>query len=320
MARSRSTGLLSFEGRAMASLLRLTVSGGDPGPPATVAAAAWAAVRDEFEASESAMSRFRQTSEITELNRLSPTAPAGPVSIRLRQALMACDRARRLTGGLFDPRVLLDLERLGDHGAPIGQMNGAHIARAGHAGRVVDWLPSGRARLAEPVDLGGIGKGLALRWAANAVRRLGVRSFLLDAGGDLVTAGEPPEGGPWRVGLEDPFGGHDPLAVVASWDGAVATSSIRRRHWVADGRAVHHLIDAQTGEPGGEGLLAVTVAGPDPGWAEVWSKTLFLEGLSGIATAARRRGLAAWWIAEDRTIEMTPAGRARTLWVAGEAR
>jgi thiamine biosynthesis lipoprotein len=303
----------------MASPLRLTVSGGDPGPVA-VAASAWAAVRDEFEASEAAMSRFRQTSEITELNRLSPGATTRPVSSRLRRALVTSDRARRLTDGRFDPRVLLDLERLGDHGAPIGGTSGAGPAgRALRAERVVEWLPSRRARLTAPVDLGGIGKGLALRWAADAVRRLGVRSFLLDAGGDLVTAGEPSEGGPWRVGLEDPLGGDDPLAVIASWDGAVVTSSVRRRHWVADGRAVHHLIDPQTGEPGGDGLLAVTVAGPDPAWAEVWSKTLFLEGRCGIAMYARRRDIAAWWIAEDGTIEMTPAGRARTLWVAGEA-
>ena len=334
---SRSTDLLSFEGRAMASPLRLAVSGHDPGPVA-VAAAAWAAVRDEFEACEVAMSRFRETSEISELNRRSPVATTRPVSIRLRRALVACDRARRLTDGRFDPRVLLDLERLGDHGAPIGRTNGAQLApakppapakpgaratpaeRAASAERVVEWLSSGRVRLSEPVDLGGIGKGLAIRWAANAVRRLGVRSFLLDAGGDLVTAGEPPEGGPWRVGLEDPLGGDEPPAVIASWDGAVATSSVRRRHWVADGRAVHHLIDPHTGDPGGNGLLAVTVAGPDPAWAEVWSKALFLEGCRGIATTARRRGLAAWWIGEDGTIEMTPSGRARTLWMSGESR
>jgi thiamine biosynthesis lipoprotein len=310
--------LISFAGRAMASPLRLTVSVGDPGS-ADVAAAAWATVRDEFEASEGAMSRFRQTSEITQLNRLSGAATGAPVSRRLRRALVACDRARRLTNGRFDPRVLIDLERLGDHGASIGRTNGAHPWEA-PAERVVEWPSCGRVRLAEPVDLGGIGKGLALRWAADAVRRLGLRSFLLDAGGDLVTSGEPPEGGPWRVGLEDPSGGEDQLAVMASWDGAVATSSVRRRHWVADDHAVHHLIDPHTGEPGGDGLLAVTVAGPDPAWAEVWSKTLFLEGRSGIAAHARRRGLAAWWIAEDGAMEMTPAGRARTLWVAGGER
>ncbi len=71
-------------------------------------------------------------------------------------------------------------------------------------------------------------------------------------------------GGPWIVGIEDP------LAVFQiEGHGAVATSSIQRLRWVHDGQIVHHLIDPRTGEPGGEGLLAVTAAGPDPAWAEV---------------------------------------------------
>ena len=67
------------------------------------------------------------------------------------------------------------------------------------------------------------------------------------------------------------------------------------------------------------GLLAVTVAGPDPAWAEVWSKALFVEGAATIASLARARGLAAWWVAADGTLEMTPAARIRTRWVRAEA-
>ena len=89
--------------------------------------------------------------------------------------------------------------------------------------------------------------------------------------------------------------------------------------WLTDGRPVHHLLDPATGQPGGDGLLAVTVAASDPAWAEVWSKTLFLAGRGGIADLARRRGLAAWWSGEDGSLEMTPAARVRTVWVAAEA-
>ncbi len=53
----------------------------------------------------------------------------------------------------------------------------------------------------------------------------------------------------------------------------------------------------------------MTVAGPDPAWAEVWSKTLFLEGSRGIGPRARGLGLAAWWIRDDGDLEMTPAAR-----------
>jgi thiamine biosynthesis lipoprotein len=63
----------------------------------------------------------------------------------------------------------------------------------------------------------------------------------------------------------------------------------------------------------------VTVAAPDPAWAEVWSKALFIAGRASIAAEARARGLAAWWFAPDGSLEMTPAARACTIWVAGES-
>jgi thiamine biosynthesis lipoprotein len=267
-----------------------------------------------------------------------------------------------MTGGAFDPRVLGDLERLGYPGAPLGREGGPGApageradgggtgARAGavtfNDGRWLHLEPRrGTAAVAVPVDLGGIGKGLALRWARRGLARtlpgfgdhVGV---LLEAGGDLVAAGPAPQDGPWLVGLEDPRDraadmpgrqhdpdrpGEDPprraeVAVIAVTHGAVATSSIRVHAWeAADGRPVHHLLDPRTGEPGGAQLRAVTVAGPDPAWAEIWSKALFLEGAAQIGARARAMGLAAWWIRDDGRLEMTPAARQRTVWLAGEA-
>jgi thiamine biosynthesis lipoprotein len=77
---------------------------------------------------------------------------------------------------------------------------------------------------------------------------------------------------------------------------------------------VHHLLDPRTGEPGGDGLRAVTVAAGDPAWAEVWSKALFLDGPGRIGDEARKLGLAAWWVEADGTLRMTPGARLRTIW------
>ena len=79
------------------------------------------------------------------------------------------------------------------------------------------------------------------------------------------------------------------IAIIAVDGGAVCTSSIAVHAWTAaNGRPVHHLVDPRTGEPGGAGLVSVTVAGPDPAWAEVWSKTLFLAGAAGIGPKRSR--------------------------------
>jgi FAD:protein FMN transferase len=306
--------LIAFAARAMGSPLRLTVVASTDQAAVRRAASAWTAVRLEFEASEQAMSRFRETSEITDLNRRAGDGRGSFPSRRLLAALAASDRAHRITDGRFDPRVLSALERLGDRGASIGRADGSVAPGRAPGGRIVERGADGQIRLSEPIDLGGIGKGLALRWAASAVRRAGFEAFLIDAGGDLVASEEPPEGGPWRIGIEDPTGGTEPVAVIAARNNALATSSVRRRRWQAGNRIVHHLIDPFTGEPGGDGLLAVTVAGSDPAWAEVWSKALFLEGRAGIAGLARRRALAAWWVADDGSLEMTAAARLQTIW------
>ena len=171
--------------------------------------------------------------------------------------------------------------------------------------------------LDRPHDLGGIGKGLALRWAADRVAGVLDRStgFLLEAGGDIVARGSPLDQSRWSIAIEDPRLVGPPLAVLAIAGGAVCTSSIARRRWrLEDGEAVHHLIDPSTGDPGGAGLLAVTVTGSDPAWAEVWSKALFLEGRRGIGDLARGRGLAAWWVETGGELGMTPAARAMTDW------
>lgn len=331
--------LVRFEARAMASPLRLTVPAAIPESHALIL---WAEVRAEFEATEQALSRFRETSDLTAANRSAGGAACGDVDARLRRALVAADRAHRMTNGRFDPRIISDLERLGYAGAPLGSVD-APPAGTRSRERLVAVEDPTRVRLAAPVDLGGIGKGLALRWAAARLRRLlptgpGV---LLEAGGDLVATGARSAGAspfwpgpgtstpgtridaptiPWLVALEDPLERDAGPAVVAVDAGAVATSSVRLRRWQGpDGTPVHHLLDPTTGRPGGDGLLAVTVAAPDPAWAEVRSKELFLAGRRDVAGLARSLGLAAWWIDVDGRLEMTPAARQRTVWVASEA-
>ena len=310
----RLTAPARFESRAMGSPLRLTL--GDAVPPA-VAATFWSTVVDEFERGEAAMSRFRDTSELTALNRTAGTSTVVRPSPRLRRALVSSDRARRLTGGRFDPRVLVDLDRLGYRGAALDEP-GADVRTVRRADRVVQPLGRRGMSVAHPIDLGGIGKGLALRWSAARLERAGARDFLVEAGGDLVARGNDADSSRWQVGIEDPAGGED-LAVIAVSDLAVATSSVRVNRWTMDGRVVHHLLDPRTGDPANDGLVAVTVAAADPAWAEVWSKVLYLAGRSAIAHEARSRGMAAWWVTEDGAFEMTPSARALTIWVAAEA-
>jgi thiamine biosynthesis lipoprotein len=310
------TAVHRFEARAMGSPLRATLAGLDEG----VALLAWMAVVDDVEASEESMSRFRASSEISRLNATAGSGEFVRVSRRLYEALATSRRAWRRTRGLFDPRVWTDLERLGYRGATWdGDLDPVEAASRQATAWVRARPRAAAVALAEPVDLGGIGKGLALRWAAERVMAGpdAPSGLLIDAGGDVVVRGGAPEGDPaWLVGIEDPLvpGSH---VAVARVRGGICTSAPTVVRWRrADGSAAHHLIDPRTGEPAETGLRSMTVAAADPAWAEVWSKSLYLVGARHVGAVARRQGLAAWWVSDDGALSMTPAARASTLWTS----
>jgi thiamine biosynthesis lipoprotein len=246
-----------------------------------------------------------------------------PVPPTLFLAIKEAHRAHQKSRGRFDPRVLRSLVGLGYDRSLAFSGGGVETTRAGTLRPPAGpWRPRFRGGPQpqlhigrEAVDLGGIGKGLALRWASEQLES-DVNDFLIDAGGDIACRGPGPEGDGWKVAVEDPRGGSRPLVVVALRDVACATSSIRLRRWRCSGRSVHHLVDPRSGKPGGAGLSAVTVVAPDPVEAEVLSKSLFLEGRRHIADEALRIGVAALWVTSDGTVGETPHFAERVIWRA----
>ncbi|MFI7544816.1 FAD:protein FMN transferase [Actinoplanes sp. NPDC049599] len=307
---------------AMATRVTLRVA--DPGP---AAGDALAAARAVFARVEAACTRFDPRSPLMRANADRTNWHAVPQECYLAVAEAA--RAHRETGGLFDPRVLDTLVALGyDRTLPF--RSGVTLTGTGPARTVrtppaaSPWLPgldpdSRSIRLgADRIDLGGIGKGLAVRLAARALAHAG-GGHLIEAGGDCHVAGGGPDGDGWRIGVEDPAGGADPVAVLRLADTGCATSSLRVRSWRVDGTTVHHLIDPRTGRSAQGGLLSVTVLDPDPVRAEVWSKSLLIAGRGRIAGLAARRHLPALWVDDSRQVAVSAAMAPYVIWTAPDA-
>jgi FAD:protein FMN transferase len=290
---------------------------------------------NEFHRMERDCSRFDPASALSRINRRPGRWHRAPE--RLYTAIDLARQAHLETSGLFDPRVLDRLIALGydrsfhlihpdgvadrGYGDHPGDRDGPHANGLGvSTPERQPWTPRLLPGLrfvhlaGARIDLGGIGKSVALRRAASVLRR-SINDFLIDAGGDLVASGRPAAGVRWRFAVESPMGGDLPVAVLEVGDAAVATSSIRVRSWVSDGRPVHHLVDPGTGEPGGCGLSAVTVVHPDPVHAEVWAKSLFLTGAGLIADRAAELGLAALWVDSEGSVGLTRAMDTQTIWV-----
>ncbi len=288
--------------------------------PAKAARAALEAARDVFARIEAACTRFVPTGPLVRVNAAPGRLHAVPQE--LFDAVAEAELAHRDTAGLFDPRVLRPLAGLGyDRTLPFrsGPVHVPAVHEAAAPAASGPWRPVlNRADRtvgvgALPIDLGGIGKGLAVRGAAAHLARAG-SVHLVDAGGDCRFGGAGPEGDGWRVGVEDPFGGDLPVAVLRVDDLAVATSSVRLRTWSAGGRQLHHIVDPRTGTSAAGGVRAVTVAADDPARAEVWAKALLVAGLGEAHALAGLQGLAALWIDDGGRVEVTPAMRPLLLW------
>jgi FAD:protein FMN transferase len=321
LEREAASSELVARGRAMATRLTVRV-------PALATTTSIASRLDEavaralavFSDVDRTCTRFIADSPLMRANR-SP-ARWHVVPRELFCALSEAKRAHDATAGRFDPRVLDCLVALGyDRTLPFERgdvaVDRAPLPR--RASRPGPWRPRFRSATSEvllgrdPVDLGGIGKGLAVRWASDAMRST-VSDFLVEAGGDCYCAGEGPDEGVWLVGVEDPNAPAEHVAVLALRDRAATTSSVRLRRWRAGGERVHHLIDPATGRPGGRGLLSVTVVGDDPATAEVWSKALFVAGAAELAALADRRHVAALWVTERGDCRWSPSMERYVRW------
>jgi len=118
---------------------------------------------------------------------------------------------------------------------------------------------------------------------------------MINLGGDLRVRGVAPDGGPWRIDVEDPRpAATGPLGTIVLGAGAVATTSRMKRRWpTRQGGTRHHVIDPDTGDSAATPVLAATVIAGEGWQAEVLAKVAFLDGFRSDEGIARIEDLGA---------------------------
>ena len=165
------------------------------------------------------------------------------------------------------------------------------------------------------LDLGAIAKGYAAEKVRKALLQTPMKSFILNAGGN-VCLGEPPMDGraSWSVGIQNPddLNGYTDILYLANMN--VVTSGDYQRYYEVAGVRYHHLIDPETLEPGRR-WRAVTVLHEDSGLADGLSTALFLMDREQGEALLRETGGEALWISPEGEMLMTDgyAERMRSL-------
>jgi len=140
------------------------------------------------------------------------------------------------------------------------------------------------AREGMALSLGAVAKGYAGDLAADALRERGVTSALLSLGGNIQTVGAKPDGGAWRVAVQDPENPEQYAGAIDVADQAVVTSGGYERYFVGgDGEVYWHIMNPETGYPAKSGLISVTVAADSGALADALTTSLFVMGLDAAA-------------------------------------
>ena len=130
------------------------------------------------------------------------------------------------------------------------------------------------------LDLGGIAKGYASVKIADLLREKGIKSAIIDLGGNVYAVGSKVDGSKWRIGIRnplDPYG--SPAVVVDVADCAVITSGNYERYKTIDGKKYSHFFDPSTGDSVMSDLLSVTVITSDGSLADGLATAFMITGI-----------------------------------------
>lgn len=239
-------------------------------------------VFDEFDRLDRLMSVWREGSDVLRINAAAGISPV-KVADDVRSVLHTSIQVSEWTGGKFDVTfgALSDLWRFDqdqDNVVPSPEAVRARLPLIDYRAIDIDDA-HGTVMLKRKgmrIHLGGIGKGYALERSVAILRESGLKDFLIKAGGDMYVGGLH-GGRPWRLGIADPRGAHEPFAQVELTDATFSTSGDYERFFFKDGRRYHHIIDPSTGEPAG-GCRSVTIVADSPLLADGLSTGVFLLG------------------------------------------
>ena len=139
----------------------------------------------------------------------------------------------------------------------------------------------------------------------------GVKSALINLGGNVLCIGEKPDGLPFKVGLQKPFKDrNETIAVLNIRDRSVVTSGVYERCFEKDGVNYHHILDPKTGYPYDNGLLSVTIVSPRSVDGDGLSTACFSLGLKeGIALLDTMPEVCGYFITEDYKVHYSEGAK-----------
>ncbi len=195
--------------------------------------------------------------------------------------------AAALSGGYFDPTISPIVAAWG-----FSYKNGDSITPQliDSLKQLVDYrkvrIENGKVVKDNPamtLDFNAIAQGYTSDLIASFLDSRGIKNYLVNTGGEIMSRGCKPDGQPWIVGIEKPADNWDSEQVVqtrvALRDKGLVTSGSTRKYVERNGKRYSHCIDPNTGYPVEHQVLSVTVLAENSVWADALASICMVMGM-----------------------------------------
>lgn len=219
---------------------------------------------DEVDRIDRLMSNYKSDSPLSRINREAARHPVA-VDPELFDFIAESMRYLHDSDGAFDITVGPLMKAWGffhgDGRVPSGEELAAARRHVGGAHVILN-ATTRTIAFDEPgveLDLGGIAKGYAVDRVVAMLKRRGIATALISAGGSTIYGlGAPPGRDAWDVTIQDPIDTRKFALVVRLKDRAVSVAGSSEKSFEADGLTYSHIMDPRTGKPA-QGVLSVAV-------------------------------------------------------------
>lgn len=233
------------------------------------------------------LSNYREDSEISQLNARK-SADWITVSPEIAELIGIARQVSERTQGCYDLTIkpLFDLWGFSkeQNRVPRADEISQALRHVGMPLLELD-LEHSRLRKRDPqvqIDLSSIAQGYTVEAVAQQLERHGIRSYLVEIGGEMKVKGQKPNGSRWRVAIEKPTPYtrevQKTLDIHQESGTAIMTAGTYRHFFEDQGQMYSHILDPRTGRPVTHHLLSVTILHDDPTWADAWDTALLCVG------------------------------------------
>lgn len=159
-------------------------------------------------------------------------------------------------------------------------------------------------------DVGAIAKGYIADRMKDLLVKKGVKSAIINLGGNVLCIGSKPDGTPFKIGIQKPFADRNETEAVMDITGkSVVSSGIYERCFKQNGKLYHHILNPKTGYPYDNSLVSVTIISDQSVDGDALSTTCFALGLDKGLKFAEKKGVQAVFITEDYKLHYTDGFR-----------